>query len=432
MVNVSAPSGSMVGARPSSSPVGSTEQYSTLAAVNPKTPRRVPKFYPDSGRPEMNRLQKSFYRRTFLPSLLAGEPVDVKGQTGYGSVLLYELLDERRTNPLEAGRTLGNLLSAYRSRDLPSYAESALADFYFLEGDFAAGYAALGIWASPSHHLTLGAHLNHPPLTAMQVLRWGEWRITRKGIGHLDEIVPALQARLDDFHVHHGLSVLEDFWRRITADKPVNEVAASIEDDVQLRYTREEVRYFLTEARKENPAQEPPKAFEDWPGYEEPLDWPCSWVPWTLHYALVSEFWRTLIRQAENTAREGAGIPRVGEGWVSEMTLLRQVQHSFPGERVLHQARPGWLAPQSLDIYLPDYNVGIEYQGAQHIKPVEYFGGAKAFEVQQERDARKLHICGQYGCTLVEVYPGYQLEQVVALVRSAIQDAGRGPTSAFK
>ncbi len=159
---------------------------------------------------------------------------------------------------------------------------------------------------------------------------------------------------------------------------------------------------------------------------------PCPWVPWTLHYALVSGFWRTLIRQAENTAREGAGIPRVGEGWVSEMTLLRQVQAAFPGERVLHQARPGWLAPQSLDIYLPDYNLGIEYQGAQHIKPVEYFGGAKAFEVQQERDARKLDICEQYGCTLVEVYPGYQLEQVVARVRSAIQDAGRGPTSAFK
>jgi hypothetical protein len=152
MVDESAPSGPMVGARPPSSTVGSTEQDSTLAAVSPKAPRRVPKFYPDSGRPEMNRLQKSFYRRTFLPSLLDGKPVDVQGQTGYGSVLLYELLDERRTNPLEARRTLGNLLSAYRSRDLPSYAESALADFYFLEGDFAAGYAArhLGQSVTPS------------------------------------------------------------------------------------------------------------------------------------------------------------------------------------------------------------------------------------------------------------------------------------------
>lgn len=81
---------------------------------------------------------------------------------------------------------------------------------------------------------------------------------------------------------------------------------------------------------------------------------------------------------------------------------------------------PGWLVPQSLDIFLPDHNIGIEYQGAQHSTPVDYFGGAKAFELQQERDARKQSICRQHGCVFIDVHPGYQLEQVIARVKDAM------------
>lgn len=150
------------------------------------------------------------------------------------------------------------------------------------------------------------------------------------------------------------------------------------------------------------------------------LDWPGPWVPWLPHYALLFGLCQTLTRDAENAARDEAEIPRVGEGWVSEMALLRQVQAAFPDERIVHQARPGWLVPQSLDIFLPDHNIGIEYQGAQHSTPVDYFGGAKAFELQQERDARKQSICRQHGCVFIDVHPGYQLEQVIARVKDAM------------
>jgi hypothetical protein len=407
------------------------EQDSTVAAATPaatpKAPRRVPKFYSDFDRPEMNRLQKSFYRRTFLPSLLAGDPVDVQGQSGYGSVLVHELLDERRTNPIEARDTLESLVGAYRYMDRPYYAESTLADFYFLEGDFASGYATLGSQATPSHHLTLSAHLDQPRLTARHVLRWAEYGITQKGLGHLRGIVDALQGRLDEFHASHGVSLVEDFWRRATSDKSVTEVAASIEADVALRFTGDKVRALISEARKGNRLEEPPRAFAQWPEYEEPIDWPAPWVSTSVHSALLFGLCRTLTREAENAARDEAEIPRVGEGWMSEMTLLRQVQTAFPEERVMHQARLSWLAPQSLDIYLSDYNIGIEYQGTQHSTPVEHFGGAKAFELQQERDARKQDLCRQNGCVLIEVHPDYQLEQVIAQVKDAMQKADGGP-----
>ncbi|MBD1544581.1 hypothetical protein G9E11_20535 [Arthrobacter sp. IA7] len=41
-------------------------------------PRRVPKFVVGSDQPEMNRLQKSFHRRVFLPSLEADDPMNVQ------------------------------------------------------------------------------------------------------------------------------------------------------------------------------------------------------------------------------------------------------------------------------------------------------------------------------------------------------------------
>ena len=38
-------------------------------------------------------------------------------------------------------------------------------------------------------------------------------------------------------------------------------------------------------------------------------------------------------------------------------------------------------------------NIGIEYQGVQHFKPVDYFGGKEAYIETIERDIRKNKIC---------------------------------------
>lgn len=53
---------------------------------------------------------------------------------------------------------------------------------------------------------------------------------------------------------------------------------------------------------------------------------------------------------------------------------------------------------QSLDFYLPDYNIAIECQGIQHFKPVDFAGKGKKwmnqlFEKNIKRDDRKLKKC---------------------------------------
>ncbi|GAA3776903.1 hypothetical protein GCM10022240_30460 [Microbacterium kribbense] len=114
---------------------------------------------------------------------------------------------------------------------------------------------------------------------------------------------------------------------------------------------------------------------------------------------------------------------------MSEVALLHLVRAAFPGWEVVHQGRPAWLRPQSIDIYIPDARVGIEYQGEQHSKPVERFGGPAAFKRQIERDERKRSLCQQNQCALIEVYPDYDPEQVISQVRTAISTAERGASA---
>ncbi len=126
----------------------------------------------------------------------------------------------------------------------------------------------------------------------------------------------------------------------------------------------------------------------------------------------------TLLRRAENEVRAAHGVPEIGAGWVGESELFDLVKSAFPNEVVLRHARPDWLAPQHLDVYLPRIELALEYQGLQHHEPVEFFGGEAAFRCQQQRDRKKRSACKKAGCQLIEVLPGYDPDDVIGLVRA--------------
>jgi hypothetical protein len=56
---------------------------------------------------------------------------------------------------------------------------------------------------------------------------------------------------------------------------------------------------------------------------------------------------------------------------------------------------------------MPEWKIGIEYQGIQHDRPVDYFGGIDAWVLTVARDARKRAKCKELAITLIEVRPGY-------------------------
>ena len=65
------------------------------------------------------------------------------------------------------------------------------------------------------------------------------------------------------------------------------------------------------------------------------------------------------------------------------------------------QKKFDWLGRQSLDIYVPSVNIGIECQGLQHFKPINYFGGIEGFKKRVKLDKLKKELCDANGINLL-------------------------------
>lgn len=129
---------------------------------------------------------------------------------------------------------------------------------------------------------------------------------------------------------------------------------------------------------------------------------------------------RVVLKRAEDLYREAIGMPKVGEGWISETELYYKIVEAFPGYTVTHHASPNWLGRQHLDVYFSDPMIGIEYQGTQHYEAVDFFGGEEALKKTQERDERKRLICSENNCELIYVDEGYDFEKVRTKIASLL------------
>lgn len=106
-------------------------------------------------------------------------------------------------------------------------------------------------------------------------------------------------------------------------------------------------------------------------------------------------------RDAENVVREMKGIPKIGERWINETMLFNYIDIMFPEHVVKREASPDWLDQQRLDIYIPAINLAVEYQGQQHYKAVELFGGKEGLKKTKERDILKARKCKQQKVDLI-------------------------------
>ena len=118
-------------------------------------------------------------------------------------------------------------------------------------------------------------------------------------------------------------------------------------------------------------------------------------------------------RELENCMRIEKGLPKIGEGWISETTLFYEIKTRLKKFEVFHHGKPEWLGLQHFDIWIPSLNIAIEYQGAQHDRPVDFFGGKEAFKRNRERDKRKKSLCIENDVKLIEVREGYNIDNLI-------------------
>lgn len=296
--------------------------------------------------------------------------------------------NERRriVTPKKAGRLL-ELLGINASADQPHDAP-AIVDVFVLLGDYESAWEYikahvfdlnLRVWELPLLALNIRSHCTESRLDGMDCQALSLWnqptatpRFRRQ---HVEAVAAAATPLFDRLYDKHGKNLLEFY-----ADKR--------------KYT--------------NVLRLPLDAYY-WTG--SPLVWRAPAEP-ALQQALkrIEE----VLRKAENSVRQEMGVPRIGEGWVEETTLFYRVKEAFPKLQPVQHGSPNWLKPQHLDVWLPTINMGIEFHGEQHFKPVAYFGGEDAFLAGQERDQRKERLCHENGCHLIAITHGYDWTELRA------------------
>lgn len=97
----------------------------------------------------------------------------------------------------------------------------------------------------------------------------------------------------------------------------------------------------------------------------------------------------------------GCGCPKCNQSKMEEKTENMLIKHKI---NFISQKRFDWLGLQSLDFYLPDYNIVIECQGKQHFEPVT-FGSCKdkdkMFKNIKLLDENKHELCKEHNINLI-------------------------------
>jgi len=99
--------------------------------------------------------------------------------------------------------------------------------------------------------------------------------------------------------------------------------------------------------------------------------------------------------QSPHDHLKGCGCPKCNQS-----KLEKEIEQLLIENKIeyLSQKHYEWLKRQTLDFYLPQYNIAIECQGRQHFTDNNFF---ELFEVIKERDERKRKLCEEHGIKLL-------------------------------
>lgn len=112
--------------------------------------------------------------------------------------------------------------------------------------------------------------------------------------------------------------------------------------------------------------------------------------------------------------------------WKTEEIITKTIAKHYKEYGVISQHRPLWLksslgGQMSYDIYISELKVAIEYQGEQHFKPIDYFGGEESFKKVQIRDKEKQMLSKERSIKLI--YINYWEEVTESLIIEKIEKA---------
>ena len=108
------------------------------------------------------------------------------------------------------------------------------------------------------------------------------------------------------------------------------------------------------------------------------------------------------IKASHLTSGHGCGICTKSKGEEQIKVTLDKYNYNYMREYRFDDCR-GIQKTLPFDFYLENLNLCIEFQGVQHFKPVEMFGGQTQFEIQQFNDNCKREYCKNKNIHLLEI-----------------------------
>jgi hypothetical protein len=110
----------------------------------------------------------------------------------------------------------------------------------------------------------------------------------------------------------------------------------------------------------------------------------------------------------------GCGCPQCynpSKGEVKIAQLLKQYNISFIKQKTFENCI--YRRKLKFDFYLPEYNYCIEYDGEQHFKANEFFGGEKEFKELQKKDKIKNDYCLNNNIKLIRIKYNENIEDIL-------------------
>jgi hypothetical protein len=135
-------------------------------------------------------------------------------------------------------------------------------------------------------------------------------------------------------------------------------------------------------------------------------------------------YYRTItpkLREIESNIRVNKGFNIVGS-YTNESILFIKIKETYLDYKVISQGSPNWLGRQRIDIYFPELNIGIEYQGDQHFYPIQFFGGDEGLEQRKILDNRKVKLCIANDCKLFIVDKNYSFDNLKSQIDLEIEN----------
>lgn len=373
--------------------------------------------------------QKKFYS-LFTTSLNGRRKIEIDGNLSYIFVYLYDTIRKfvgsKKIEPLvNKFKIVSEFYGNYEEVSL--YISYWLQDAYLFIYDFdnAWKYFKQGKYGKIEDIIEIRGNCTNPTIYGkdiLQILRSNSG-LTKFGKENIEQVTALVDIFLSDFHFENKINYTEYFLKKFNYGNLNTENFAELKS----YYNKEseyEMWYNDYQSVQDSPRPYPRQynhyLFSGVPLWNNPY-FTREEIPYIVSCALHNRF-KEIIREAENTIRAEKNLPKVGEGWISETELYHKIYTRFPDERVVHHGKPPWLGRQHLDIYFPDKNIGVEYQGSQHQKPVDFFGGEKAFKKQQKLDKKKQNLCKRHKCILIYAYENYDFNDIVAQITTALSN----------